>query len=307
MCNSRSLSAVPVPLIFLAAFLCLLSISCGNKIEDRWSDEFGGVIDRTNAAMVVPVAALMDLYGCETQENCESSLRTLPRDLGPGVEVLRNEIATLESFTPPAQYQDLHHSYLGALKLRLESFELYIAGVQNNDDTLLEAGDDAFTRAQSQHSDNLSLIIEYAREQKGLSPGEAWVLEFGSVQQGFFQYEREINPALESFFSCETVKACDVALRAIPSTLRPGHDRIAQLLVTLESLDPPVALSSCSEMRDTYAKSYRLRVEAYGLFIKGAEEINYDLLDEAIRTWTQALDVGADELASNQACAQSIK
>ena len=277
------------------------------NIEDRWSDEFGGVIDRTNAAMVVPAAALMDLYGCETQENCESSLSTLPRDLGPGVEVLRNEIATLESLTPPAQYQDFYHSYLGGLKLRLESFELYIAGVQNNDDTLLEAGDDAFQRAQSKHLNNLSLIVEYAREQKGLSPGESWMLEFGSVQQGFLQYELEISPVLEPFLYCETLKACDFALRAIPSALRPGHDRIAQLLVTLENLDSPVALSSCSKMRDIYAKSYRLRVEAYSLFINGAEEINYDLLDEAMLKWTQAMDIGVDELAFNQACAQSIK
>jgi hypothetical protein len=179
--------------------------------------------------------------------------------------------------------------------------------VQNNDDTLIEAGDDAFTRAQSQHLDNISLITEYLREEKELRPGDAWLLEFGSVQQGMIQYELEIAPVLESFFSCDTVKACDVALRAIPSALRPGHDRIAQLLVTLENLDPPVGLSSCSKLRDAYAKSYRLRFEAYGLFITGAEELNYDLLEEGIDAWTQSLDGGADLLASNQACAQSIK
>ena len=289
---------------FLSVFALLLITACG---EDRWQGEFGGVIERTNAAMAVPVAALTDVYGCETEEKCESSVKTLPRDLGPAVEVLRNEIATLESLTPPARFQTLHHSYLETQKLRLESFELYIAGAQNSDDTLLEAGDDAFTRSQSLQSDNLSLIIEYLREEKGLSPGAAWMLEFGSVQQGFLQYELEINPVLEPLFVCETLKACDVALRAIPSGLRPGYDRIAQLLVTLENLDPPVALSSCSKMRDIYAKSYRLRVEASGLFIKGAEEINYDLLDEAIRTWTQAMDISADDLAFNQACAQSIR
>jgi len=289
---------------FLSVFALLLITACG---EDRWQGEFGGVMERTNAAMVVPVAALMDAYGCETEEKCESSLRTLPRDLGPGVEVLRNEVSTLESLTPPAQFQTLHHSYLETLKIRIESFELYIAGVQNNDDTLLEAGDDAFKRAQSKHLNNLSLIVEYAREQKGLSPGESWMLEFGSVQQKFLQYELEISPVLEPFLYCETLKACDVALRAIPSGLRPGHDRIAQLLVTLENLDPPVALSSCSKIRDIYAKSYRLRVEAYSLFIKGAEEINYALLDEASLKWAQAMDIGVDELAFNQACAQSIR
>ena len=48
------------------------------------------------------------------------------------------------------------------------------------------------------------------------------------------------------------------------------------------------------------AKSYRLRFEADGLFIVGAEELNYDLLEEGIHAWTQSLDGGADLLASNQ-------
>ena len=154
---------------------------------------------------------------------------------------------------------------------------------------------------------NLTLTIEFLREEEGLSPEEAWWIEFGAVQQEFLQNEFEIAPALEAFFYCETVQDCDNALKAIPSALRPGHDRVAQLLVTLENLDPPVGLSSCSKLRDAYAKSYRLRVEASGLFIKGAEEINYDLLDEAIRTWTQAMDISADDFAFNQACAQSIR
>ena len=69
-------------------------------IEDRWSDEFGDVIERQNIAMTEPVLALLEVYGCETQKTCESSLRSLPSGLGPAIEYLQTEIANLESLTP---------------------------------------------------------------------------------------------------------------------------------------------------------------------------------------------------------------
>ena len=278
-------------------------------IEDRWSDEFGDVIERQNIAMTEPVLALLEVYGCETQKTCESSLRSLPSGLGPAIEYLQTEIANLESLTPPARFKALHNSYLETTKLRLESFELYVAGVQNNDDTLLEAGDAIFERAQSNNSETLSLIMEFAREEGDSSPGVAWLLEFGSIQQEFLQYEAQIAPVIESFFYCETVEACEFALAQteIPSTFLPGRDRLAKFLVTLENLDPPVGLSACSQMRDMYVRVYGLRLDAWLLLIRSAEENDLDLLDEGIRIYTQSMDIGPNELASNQACSQSIK
>jgi hypothetical protein len=278
-------------------------------IEDRWSDEFGDVIERQNIAMTEPVLALLEVYGCETQKTCESSLRSLPSGLGPAIEYLQTEIANLESLTPPARFKALHNSYLETTKLRLESFELFVAGVQNNDDTLLEAGDAIFQRAQTNNSETLSLIIEFSREEGDLTPGVAWLLEFGSIQQEFSQYEAQIAPVIESFFYCETVEACESALAQteIPSTFLPGRDRLAKFLVTLENLDPPVGLSACSQMRDMYVRVYGLRLDAWLLLIRSAEENDLDLLDEGIRIHTQSLDIGPNELASNQACSQSIK
>ena len=90
-------SATAVPAPPPVAFINLLE----DLIEDRWSDEFGDVIERQNIAMTEPVLALLEVYGCETQKTCESSLRSLPSGLGPAIEYLQTEIANLESLTPP--------------------------------------------------------------------------------------------------------------------------------------------------------------------------------------------------------------
>ena len=298
-------SVTAVPATPPLAFINLLE----DLIEDRWSDEFGDVIERQNIAMTEPVLALLEVYGCETEETCESSLKSLPSGLGPAIEYLQTEIANLESLTPPARFKALHNSYLETTKLRLESFELFVAGVQNNDDTLLEAGDAIFQRAQTNNSETLSLIGEFAREEGDSSPEVAWLLEFGSIQQEFLQYEAQIAPVIESFFYCETVEACESALAQteIPSTFLPGRDRLAKFLVTLENLDPPVGLSACSQMRDMYVRVYGLRLDAWLLLIRSAEENDLDLLDEGIRIYRQSTDIGPNELASNQACSQSIK
>lgn len=300
---------VPTHLIFSAIVLCLLSISCGNKTEDKWLDEFGNVIERQNIAMVEPVQVLLDLYGCDTQQTCESALTSLPTTLDPAIEYLHTEIANLESLTPPTRFQALHNSYLETSKLRLESFELYVLAVQNSDDTLLEAGDTVFGRAQVKHSDTVSLIIEFYREQEDLSPGAAWLLEFGAIRQEFQQYETEIVTVFEPVYSCETIEACEFALARteIPSTLSLGRDRLAKLLVTLENLDPPTGLNACFQFRDAYARIYGLRLTAWSLFIKSAKENNVNLLGEGIQIWTQSLDTEPNDLASHQACAQTIK
>ena len=274
---------------------------------DEWADQFGGVIQRINAAMLTPVAAILELYTCETPKDCDISLGSLPRTLGPAVQKLQKEITTLESLEPPARHQALHNSYLQTLKLRVEAFELYIAGVEDDNDTLLEAGDDAFTRAQQQVLNNLTLLLEFLREEEGLSPEEAWWIEFGAVQQEFLQNEFEIAPALEAFFYCETLQDCDNALKAIPSALRPGQARLAQLLVRIENLEVPATLTSCSKLHSAIFKSFRLRLEAYDLFIRGVEESNDDLLDEGNRAWTQSMDVGNDMFASHQDCTQSLQ
>ena len=298
---------VPLTLTFPVVVLLLLSLACGNNDEDRWKNEFPEVMERINAAMLTPAAAILEVYGCETQEDCDTSLRRLPRALGPASEELQKEITTLESLEPSAQHQALHNSYLQTLKLRLEAFGLYIAGVEDNDDALLEAGDDVWMRAQKRQSENMALILEFLRKEGSSSPEEAWLMEFVAVQQALLQNEVEIAPALEATFICQTPKECDNALKAIPSALRPGQARMAQLLVTLEKLEPPATFISCSKLQSAFHKSYRLRFEAYDLFIRGVEESNDNLLDEGNRSWTESMDVAADIIASQPECMQSFR
>ena len=152
-----------------------LPLGCGDNNEDRWKNEFPAVQARINSAMLTPVAALLEVFGCETQEECDASLRRLPRALGPASEHLQKEITTLEALEPPAQYQPLHSSYLQTLKVRLEAFELYIAGVEQNDNTLLEAGDDAWTRAQIRQSQNLAFSIGIPSNGRGFKSGSSLV------------------------------------------------------------------------------------------------------------------------------------
>ena len=140
-------------------------------------------MNRVNIAMITPATALAENLGCDTQEDCDTSLRRLPRALDPATEDLQREITTLESLEPPAQYRDLHNSYLHTLKLRLEAFELYIASVEDNDDALLEAGNDVWSRAQKNQTEHLGLILEFLREDGGLSPEAAWMTELGGIQQ----------------------------------------------------------------------------------------------------------------------------
>ena len=132
-------------------------------------------------------------------------------------------------------------------------------------------------------------------------------MEFGSFQQEFLQNEFEIAPVLEAFFYCETLQDCDNALEAIPSALRPGQPRLTQILVTIENLEVPATLTSCLKLHSAIFKSFRLRLEAYDLFIRGVEESNDDLLDEGIRAWIQSADVGNDMLASHQDCMRSLQ
>lgn len=275
--------------------------------EDLWENEFPAVMRRINAAMVTPASALLEVYGCETQEDCDTSLRRLPRALGPATEELRKEITILEALDPSARYQVLHSSYLQTLKLRLESFELYIAGAEDNDNTLLEAGADAWTRAQKKQSENMGLILDFLREEGGLSSEAAWMMELGAVQQAFLQNEGAIAPALEAFFSCQTQKECDNALKTIPSALRPGQAKLAQLLVTLEKLESPATFISCSMYQSALHKSYRLRFEAYDLFIRAVEESDDNLLDEGVRAWNLSMEAAADGVAFVPKCTQSFR
>ena len=298
--------------IILLTFVLALAMGCVSPaptatLEDLWENEFPAVMRRINAAMVTPAGAMLELLGCETQEDCDTSLRRLPSALGPASEGLQKEITTLEALEPSARYQVLRNSYLQTLKLRLEAFELYIAGVEENDNTLLEAADDAWTRAQKKLSESTALILDFLREEGGLNSEEAWMMELLAVEQAFLQNEVEIAPALEAFLYCQTQKECDNALKTIPSALRPGQAKLAQLLVTLEQLEPPATFIFCSKYQSALHKSYRLRFEAYDLFIRGVEESDDNLLDEGLRAWNPSIEAAADGVAALPKCTQSFR
>lgn len=273
----------------------------------KWNNEFPSVMNRVNAAMITPATALLETYGCENQEDCDTALKRLPRALGPATEELQKEITTLAALEPPSRYRDLHNSYLQTLKLRLEAFELYIAAVEENDNALLEAGGDVWLRAQKRQTENLALTLEFLREDGGLSPEAAWMTELVGIQQAFLQNEAEIAPTLEAVWSCETAKECDSALRALPSALRPGQTELTQYLVTLGELEPPAKHISCSTYQSGIHRSFQLRLDAYDFYIRGVEESNDNLLEAGDLAWTQSMDAAADVVASQPKCAQSFQ
>lgn len=272
-----------------------------------WDVEFGKVMDRTNNAMLAPVNALSELFSCETQEDCEIALGNLAPVLSPAVDALRKEITILESLEPPAPAEALHNSYLQTQKLRLEAFELYLAGLLNDDDALLEAGDDVFVQAQQQHINTLALTTEFIEGEEVMSPGIAWTMEVLAVQQKFLQNESNVAPALGAYFICETLAQCDIALRAIPSALRPVRASLDQLLDTLENLASPAMLTSCSGLQSVIYELIQLRSEAYDLFIRGVEEANNNLLDEGYRIYAQSTRLGDKFIESRQDCMQSLE
>ena len=290
-------------LITLVALIVGMMVACSSN----WETEFSEATQRTSNAMIAPVNAISELFICETQEQCEIALGNLPPALDPAVVVLHQEITILESLKPPAQHEALHNSYLQTLNLRLEAFESYIAGVRDNNETLLEAGDDAFVRAQKQHINTIGLMSELLGEEDDMSPEEAWVMEWLAVQQRFLQNESNVAPALEAYFLCETLKQCEIALSAIPSALRPGQASFAQLLDRLKNLALPDMLVSCSGVQSFFYEVMQLRFEAYGLFIRGVEETNDNLLDKANRMYAQSTQIGDDVSASYQDCMESIQ
>ena len=289
--------------------ITLISLTVGMMVacSSSWDAEFSEAMQRTNNAMIAPVNAISELYICETQEQCDIALENLPPALDPAVVVLRQEITTIESLKPSSGHEALHSSYLQTLNLRLEAFESYIAGIRDNNETLLDAGDDALTRAQNQHITTLGLMSELFREEDDMSEEGAWVMEWLALQQRFLQNESNVGPALEAYIFCETVKQCEMALSEIPSALRPGQASFAQLLDTLKNLAPPGMLVSCSRLQSLFYEVMLLRFEAYGLFIRGAEETNNNLLDEAYRTYAQSTQIGDDFFASYEDCMESIQ
>ena len=52
---------VPLTLTFPVVVLLLLSLACGNNNEDRWKNEFPEVMERINAAMLTPAAAILEV------------------------------------------------------------------------------------------------------------------------------------------------------------------------------------------------------------------------------------------------------
>ena len=290
-------------LITLVALIVGMMVACSSN----WVAEFNEAMQRTNNAMIAPVNAISELFICETQEQCEIALGNLPPALDPAVVVLHQEITILESLKPPAQHEALHNSYLQTLNLRLEAFQSYIAGIRDSNETLLEAGDDTFARAQKQHINTLGLMSELLREEDDMSEEGAWMLEYLALQQRFLQNESNVGPALEAYFYCETVTQCEIALSDIPSALRPGQANLAQVLDTLKNLTPPGMLVSCSGLQSLFYEVMRLRFEAYGLLIRGVEETNDNLLDEADRMYAQSTEIGDDFSASYEDCMESIQ
>jgi len=290
-------------LITLVGLAVGMMVACSSS----WDAEFSEAMQRTNNAMIAPVNAISELYICETQEQCYIVLENLPPVLDPAVVVLRQEITTIESLKPSSEHEALHNSYLQTLILRLEAFESYIAGIRDNNDTLLEAGDDAFTQAQRQHITTLGLMTEFLGDDDDMNEEEAWLMEYLALQQKFLQNESNVGPALEAYFWCETVKQCEIALSEIPSALRPGQASLAEALDTLRDLAPPGMLVSCSGLHSLLYEVMRLRFEAYGLLIRGVEQTNDNLLDEADRMYTQSTQIGDDFSASYLDCMESIQ